>query len=438
MSEGSSAMSRAPGRCPQAHRVVAAIQLGTAVAVVGIWLFGLALGGMGTFDRFGLPAVGGLLAAMSVVAWTRPRFALTTARLPLLGVLMIYVQASLCFALFVEGPATDAQALSRLGLAMPLLYLASFALLVRRSYMLPALQGALASLQCLAGLLLGWGQAPADVLQSLFVMMVLQPLYLALLYWVNHQRREAIAAQAQAAASRMTMLAMVAHELRSPLQTITGSLNALERRMNGLGLPKAELAPIHRTRSAVAQLDSHLADLLVVTKPGGELSAARKEPFRLDRALQSLVESYLGAARDSGCLLRLEIGEGCEWVEGDAVRLHQVVNNLVNNAVKYTKEGEILVRAQRLDEREVQLSVCDTGIGVEPSKIAAIWEPHVRLVSDPHVSLTEGSGLGLAVVRRLIDMLGGRITVESEVGKGTEVVVCLPLPMSAAASEPAR
>jgi signal transduction histidine kinase len=198
--------------------------------------------------------------------------------------------------------------------------------------------------------------------------------------------------------------------------------------MTALNLPKGELLYVHRIRSALAQLDSHLNDMLVITRQGGDLAPARAEPFRLDETLKALVGSYVGAAQDRGCLIRLEIGERCGYVEGDSLRFHQVVNNLLNNAVKYTQEGEINLKVTRLDEQRVSITIQDTGIGIEASKIDAIWEPHVRNAADPYVRLTEGSGLGLAVVRLLVGMMGGEVRMSSERGKGTTVSLVLPLP----------
>lgn len=414
--------------CADASRIIAAIQIAAAIVVSMAWGWALRQGQLSAFDRVGLPIVAALLALMSMIAWRWPRFVLTTGRLPLLGVLLAYVQASLFAALFMHGEQADVQAVIRLGLAIPLLYLASFALLVKQAYVLPLVQGVLVSLQCMVAMIVWRGQRPPEVSQVLFVMVVLQPLYLALLYWINHQRRETIAAQQAAAASRMTMLALVSHELRSPLQTIVGTVNALDRRLNALNLPKAELSLVHRMRSASAQLDSHLNDLMVITKQGGGLAPARKGPFRLDLTMQALVENYVGAAGDRDCVVRLEIGPGCDAVEGDALRVHQIINNLVNNAVKYTREGEITVKAQRIDRDMVEIAVQDSGIGIPESKIATIWDPHVRVLTDPQVALAEGHGLGLTVVRLLVEMLGGQVSMVSRQGEGTTVTLRLTLP----------
>jgi signal transduction histidine kinase len=124
----------------------------------------------------------------------------------------------------------------------------------------------------------------------------------------------------------------------------------------------------------------------------------------------------------------LDIDPGCATVEGDALRVHQIVNNLVNNAVKYTHEGEITLTARRIDQDVVEIVIQDSGIGIPESKIAAIWAPHVRVLTDPQVALAEGYGLGLTVVRLLVDMLGGQISICSQQGKGTNVTLRLTLP----------
>ena len=427
--QASGGHGQARALCADASAITAGIQMGAAFMVIAVWLFSLRQGPIGRFDQIGMPVVSILLAAMGVAVLQRPPL-IRALRLPLLLVLFTYAQLSLFIAVFAHGTRFDVQAVSRIGLFIPLLYLASFALLVRQAYRVLLMQAALVSLQCALGLVAWWHQAPAALTQNLFAMIVLQPLYLALLYWIHHQRRETISAQASASASRLAMLAMVAHELRSPLQTIVSALSAQERRLNALGLPKAELTQVHRMRSAAAQLDSHLSDLLVITKRQGELAPARRQPFRLDLALQSLAENYVGAARDRGCVIRLDVGSGCEAVEGDALRVHQVLNNLLNNAVKYTREGDIVVAAARLDQTLVQLTVRDTGIGIDQARIATIWEPHVRMAHDPHVALAEGHGLGLAVVRLLVGMLEGTVSITSEPGHGTEVALRLPLPMA--------
>lgn len=110
------------------------------------------------------------------------------------------------------------------------------------------------------------------------------------------------------------------------------------------------------------------------------------------------------------------------------MRVHQIINNLVNNAVKYTREGEITVKAQRIDRDVVEIAVQDSGIGIPESKIATIWDPHVRVLTDPQVALAEGHGLGLTVVRLLVEMLGGQVSMVSRQGEGTTVTLRLTLP----------
>ena len=423
-----SGLAGAKHSCPSAARIAALIELSVSLVIVVVWIHANSAGALNPFDKVGMVALALALATGGIATLRWPDQALAETRFPLLCVLYSYVQGSLLYALFLAGQAPDMQSVVRLGLAMPLLYFASFALFVRQAYALPVVHGCLVMLQCAAAMSVRPSTAPSSQSESLLVMVLLQPLYLALLYWVNHQRRETIASVARATSSRMTVLAMVSHELRSPLQTLVGSLNSLERRMVGLKLPQAELVQIHRMRSAVAQLDSHLKDLLVVTRRGGELAPPQIQPFRLDLLLKAMVESYTGSARDRGCVIRLDVGEQCTLVDGDSLRIHQIINNLVNNAVKYTREGDVWLRASRTSDQLVEISVRDTGIGIDGAKISEVWQPHVRDFNDPAVAIVEGSGLGLTVVRLLVDMLDGKVDLKSEVGQGTTVTLLLPLP----------
>jgi signal transduction histidine kinase len=110
--------------------------------------------------------------------------------------------------------------------------------------------------------------------------------------------------------------------------------------------------------------------------------------------------------------------------------MHQILSNLIGNAVKYTNSGVVLVKVSRHPKdgkHGTYFVVEDSGIGIDADQIERIWEPYVRITNDPNVALNEGSGLGLSVVRLLVEMLGGKITVESTPGKGTIFTVWMPL-----------
>jgi signal transduction histidine kinase len=126
-----------------------------------------------------------------------------------------------------------------------------------------------------------------------------------------------------------------------------------------------------------------------------------------------------------GVAVALELVPGIDLVEGDERRLRQVIFNLLSNAVKFTPEdGSVIVATSRVDG-EVRVSVTDTGPGVSPDDRERIFEEFQQ--TDVGVQQSEGTGLGLALSKRLVELHGGRIWVESEAGHGSRFVFTLPL-----------
>ncbi|MFI5054603.1 MAG: sensor histidine kinase, partial [Acidimicrobiia bacterium] len=127
----------------------------------------------------------------------------------------------------------------------------------------------------------------------------------------------------------------------------------------------------------------------------------------------------------TGVRLSLELAPDVDLIEGDERRLRQIVFNLLSNAVKFTPEGGSVVVATERIGGEVQVSVTDTGPGVAPEDQVRLFEEFQQ--TDVGVTEREGTGLGLALSRRLVELHGGRIWVESELGRGSRFVFALPL-----------
>lgn len=149
------------------------------------------------------------------------------------------------------------------------------------------------------------------------------------------------------------------------------------------------------------------------------------EPFELPRLLREVAASVRPLVEQNRNTLTLEVAPDVPPVNGDVMRVRQVLLNLVSNATKFTEAGTIHVRA-RLDGDEVHVDVRDTGIGMTPDEVSRLFQEF----SQADASTTRrygGSGLGLAISQRLCRMMGGRITVQSAKGEGSTFTVVLPL-----------
>jgi CheY-like chemotaxis protein len=213
---------------------------------------------------------------------------------------------------------------------------------------------------------------------------------------------------------------MLGHEMRNPLAPIRTSLQLMRLR----GLETRELAVIERQVDHLVRLVDDLLDVSRITQGKIEIERA---PLELGEAVLEGVEMTRPLVESRGQTIDLQIpGVGLPIV-GDRGRLAQVVANLVNNAAKFSSRGgAIAVTAGRTDGR-VRLGVRDRGAGIAPEMLDRIFEPFVQEQQTLERS-RGGLGLGLAIVRSVIELHGGRVSAASEgLGKGTEIVVELPL-----------
>ena len=235
----------------------------------------------------------------------------------------------------------------------------------------------------------------------------------------------AAARRAAEAASRAKseFLALVGHEIRTPMNAIIGMAGLLE--MSGLDARQGGY--VTTQKEAGRRLVELIDDILALATTEIDESAPHAEgfsPVALIDALRPLIEP---GAREKGLTLRFQVAPAVPpRLFGDQRRLCQLLLHLLNNAVKFTERGEVGLRVIPGDEAEVLFQVHDSGIGIPSDDQARIFEPF----SQADASATRqygGSGLGLAIAHRLAQAVGGRLWVESEVGRGSRFNLSLPL-----------
>ncbi len=227
--------------------------------------------------------------------------------------------------------------------------------------------------------------------------------------------------------AKSAFLAHMSHEIRTPLNAVIGLSQLLAR----MPLEDKQRLYVDHIASAGAQLLGLVNDVLDVSKiEAGEMRLEELpfEPMVLLHEVQAQAEVL---AAHKPLSVRLEVDAGLPpRLRGDPLRLRQVLLNLLNNAVKFTAQGHVTLRAQVLQRDAagvlLRLEVEDTGIGIAPEQQEAIFEPFTQA----DASTTRrfgGTGLGLAIVRRLVQMMGGELTLHSTSGAGSTFSVTLPL-----------
>jgi CheY-like chemotaxis protein/nitrogen-specific signal transduction histidine kinase len=214
--------------------------------------------------------------------------------------------------------------------------------------------------------------------------------------------------------AKSEFLSRMSHELRTPLNAVLGFAQVLE--MDELDADQSEsVRQINKAGTHLLQLINEVLDLSRIE--AGRLSMSI-EPVRWEEALDECLTLMTPLAADRGITVHADVSDqSIEFVKADHQRLKQIMLNLLSNAVKYnSEEGSIIVSATENEDR-VRISVTDTGDGIPADRIGKLFSPFERLEADR--TTIEGTGLGLALTKRLVEAMGGYIGIESEVGVGT-------------------
>ena len=240
---------------------------------------------------------------------------------------------------------------------------------------------------------------------------------------IIHARKEAEAA----GRAKSLFLANISHEIRTPMNGIIGFTNLMGA--SGLSHKQKEFNDI--IKNSCLQLLQLIDDLLDFSKLEADKLKLDNDLFDLKAAVDSSIKLVSEQSEIKKLQMETFIDERINYkVRGDAFRFRQILMNLLTNAIKFTYNGKVGVRISQMAVNNgistVSIEVYDTGIGIPPEKTGEIFEMFNQL-DEPDTRHNSGSGIGLSIVRKLVEMMGGSVSIESKVGKGSRFTVVLPL-----------
>ena len=239
---------------------------------------------------------------------------------------------------------------------------------------------------------------------------------------------------ANANRAKSMFLANMSHELRTPLNAIIGFGEMTHREILGpIGVPayKEYAQHIHESGLHLLSLVEEMLDLAKVEAGKLQIERVPTEPGKLFAESLMMLQSTAAAA----AVLIIIDGDPSNWpvLEGDPLKLKQVFVNLIGNAVKFTPAGGRVTISSEIDEAALRIRIRDTGIGIRAQDIPLVVQPFYR-VNSVLDSTHQGAGLGLPFAKSVVDLHGGTLTIDSELGSGTTVTITLPLPRRADAA----
>ncbi|MEM1177070.1 MAG: ATP-binding protein [Acidobacteriota bacterium] len=244
----------------------------------------------------------------------------------------------------------------------------------------------------------------------------------------TEERLRSAKSEAEAASrAKSRFLAVMSHEIRTPMAGVLGTVELLERGELA-GRQRERVLNLRRSGQALLTL---LDDLLDYSRSEAGRLELYGEPFEPRTIVDDVVALFGSMAAEKGVALRSAVAQGVPtWLEGDVSRVRQVLVNLTGNALKFTAQGGVDLRAD-WSAQGLEITVSDTGIGIPESDRERLFEPfqQVDLSAGRRFG---GTGLGLAICRQLVSAMGGEIRLESEVGEGSKFTVLFPLPATAA------
>jgi len=215
----------------------------------------------------------------------------------------------------------------------------------------------------------------------------------------------------------------LSHELKTPLTSIIAAAGLLAEELEAVGEESYQKLIRNITHNANT-LEVRLAELLEIVKAGGGGLRLKFEPLDIKSLLQGIEWQVDPLIQSKEQKLSLELPDSLPLIQGDGPRLEQTVFNLMTNASKFTPQGGSIILRARKQEADIVIEVEDSGIGISGEEQARLFKPYSRINADRQRH--PGLGLGLALAKQVVELHGGKIWVESELGKGSTFAFSLP------------
>ena len=224
-------------------------------------------------------------------------------------------------------------------------------------------------------------------------------------------------------------LSDMTHELRTPLNAMISLSRLLLDRVDGDLMPEQEkqVSLIHKSAAALGEMVNDLLDIARIEAGKSDIQVTE---FAISEVFAAVRGMFRPLVADGPVILHIAEPVGLSKMASDERKLSQILRNLVSNAVKFTETGEIRLNAEVKPDDQIAFTVADTGIGIDPENLDVVFEDFTQIDSSVQRRV-RGTGLGLPLTRKLARLLGGDVTVESQLNVGSTFTVLLPLAISA-------
>jgi PAS domain S-box-containing protein len=223
---------------------------------------------------------------------------------------------------------------------------------------------------------------------------------------------------------KSAFLITMSHELRTPLNSIIGFSGILIKEIPGL-LNEEQKKQVEFIQGSGRYLLSLINDILDLSKIEAGQMSAWNEPFNLEDLIEEVVKTQWPSAEEKGISLSFKKNDKIGIVISDRQRVHQVLLNILNNAIKFTEKGSVEIRTHREND-ETRIEIEDSGIGIKSEDIENIFIPFTQ-VNNELTREHDGTGLGLSISKKLMDLLHGTLSVKSRLGEGSIFTITLPI-----------